>query len=169
MLAEIENAVIARLKAKAPKLVHLPNPLGTAVQPAQPAYCMGINRGPARREGQARRQTAVITLWLAFKNLQNELERRHGVYPLIEALAQLLDKQALGMDIQPLKYAGFQNVTDEDDRAGGLTVYQIDFETAYNIEELDEEGAVNLLTIALNYLVNGATTATATDVVKPQE
>jgi hypothetical protein len=169
MLAEIETAIETRLAAKAPQLTLLDISKGAPVLPAGPAYMVQITRGQAEKAAaEAVKQNANISLWLAFKNLKNEKARRHGIYPVVEAVAQFLMFQALGLNIKPISYTGFSEVTAPEEREAGMLIFQLDFETAYTVNKLEEEAAEDLLTVGLSYLLNGAAPAAAQDEVTVQ-
>ncbi|MCX5785668.1 MAG: DUF1834 family protein [Elusimicrobia bacterium] len=170
MLAEIENAVITRLAEKAPTLKQLDTAKSEVVLINTPAYTLAILKGTAEpiTQSENTKQHINLSIWLAFKNIKSDKDRRHGAFPVVEAIAQILLDQKLGLEIKGLKYTGFTDVTDEAERAGGMAVYQLDFKTWYVVSKMDEEGTQALLSVGLNYLLNGSTTAAAQDVVTLQ-
>lgn len=166
MLAEIENAAAARLKEKAPEVPVLDSAKGEDILTAKVAVIMAIQKGPAVAVAQETKQEVELSLWVAFKNIKNDKDRRHGAFPVVESLAQLLNRQTLGLAIKPLRYGGFLDVTAEQEREAGLAVYQVDFRTSYVMEPLPEEEAQDLLRVGLNYLLDGSANAAAQDVVE---
>jgi hypothetical protein len=170
MLAEIEDAVIVYLAAKAPEIKQLDIAKGEEVLAAKVAYMLGITKGPAEVvTDETTRQYIQLAIWVAFKNMKSDKDRRHGAFPVVEAIAQFLLNQKLGLEIKKIKYAGFTDVTAAEERDAGMAVYQLDFKTSYTVTQLDEEGTQELLSVGLNYLLNGSTTAAAQDVLILQE
>ncbi len=166
MLAEIENAVIARLAEKAPEIKYLPSAKSVEVLPAKVAYTLAITKGTAEEiTPETTRQHIELSIWVAFKNMKSDKDRRHGAFPVVEAVGQLLLKQKLGLEIKAIKYAGFTDVTDNEERTAAMAIYQVDFKTSYTVSKLNEEDTQELLTVALNYLLNGAEPAAAQDAV----
>jgi len=163
MLAEIENAVIARLTEKAPKVPYMDSVKAAVERTAKIGYSVAIMEGHAEPIGQHVKQHAAIAMWVIFKNLKSDDDRRKGAFPTLESLAQLLYKQTLGLDIAALGYTGFRDVTTDEERAGGVVIYQIDLGTSYTIKKEEEEVTEELLGISLAYLLNGAEKPAATD------
>jgi|GEM_PF-3824807 len=169
MLAEIESAAIARLGEKIPQLPHVDSMKNVLTE--KMAYTLAIMEGPAEPVtigGEETRQRVKLSLWVAFKNLKSDEDRRKGVFLLLEGIAQMLLGQKLGLDIKRLKYTGFSDVTDPAERQAGQTIYQVNFETSYTVTRLDEEGTEELLKVGLSYLLNGSASAAAGDVVELQ-
>ncbi len=169
MLAEIETAVIARLREKAPQIISLETARSQEVLPSKPAYTLAITKGSIENiTDETLKQYVELNIWLAFKNLKNDQARRQGAYPIVEAMAQLLYNQKLGLDIKKIKYTGFTDVTDEPERAESMAVYQLDFKTSYTVSQLEEEDVEDLLSVGLSYLLNGSDIPAVQDVVTLQ-
>ncbi len=166
MLAEIENAVITRLAEKAPEIKQLDIAKGDSVLAAKVAYMLGIMKGPADDiTDETTRQHVELSIWVAFRNIKSDKDRRHGAFPVVEAIAQILLKQTLGLEIKKIKYRGFTDVTAPEERAAAMAIYQVDFKTSYTVSKLDDPDTQELLSVGLNYLLNGRDTAAAQDQV----
>jgi phage gp37-like protein len=163
-LAQIEEALVARLRDKNLSVRDLDKETDKAV--VFPAVFVSTDQGTFERAVMnAFRQTARITLTIYFKDV-SEKKRRHGVYPILEAIVGILVGQTLGLTIKPLAPIAFRNVTDQALQNDGLAAYSVTFETSYTIAQMDDEEAVALLEIGLNYLLKpGDDVSDATDIV----
>jgi len=157
MLAEIENAVIARLAEKLPEIKAVETGKGKAVLAAKAAYTLAIMKGEVEEVTQpsADKQHVDLYIWVTFKNVKSDQDRRHGAFPAIEGLAQILMNQRLGLEIRKLKYKGFSEASTPEDIAANQAVYQLEFKTSYGIKMLEEEAAQDLVAIGLKYLMGG--------------
>ncbi|HOX22379.1 MAG TPA: DUF1834 family protein [Elusimicrobiales bacterium] len=166
MIAELESAIIARLKAKAPQVVHVDAAKG---QPTLPRVCymLATQKGTAESVAMSGnfKQNLDVSLWVSFQDHSGDSARRAGAYSLIEALAQFLFQETLGLDIRPLRYTGFAEVTIDEERAAGLAIFQLDFSTSHVVTKISDEAAGDLLKIGLKYYLPAAEEPSAQDEV----
>lgn len=147
-LAQIEDAIVARLREKNLSVRDLDKESDKAV--VFPAVFVSTDQGTYERAVMnAFRQTARITLRVYFKDV-SEKKRRQGVYPILEALVGILVGQTLDLPIKPLAPLSFRNETDKELRDDGLVGYAVTFETGYVITPMNDEEAVDLLTVGLS-------------------
>lgn len=156
MLAEIESAIISRLDAKAPQIRYADIPRGRVHIAASPSFMLTIARGAAERVTmKAFKQRVDIVMWVRVSNLRDDSSRRKGAYPLLEAIAQYLFDEKLGLDISAIDYKGFTDVSLQEEIDAGVGVFQVDFETSYTTRKADEEEVDDLLVTSLSILLNG--------------
>jgi hypothetical protein len=93
----------------------------------------------------------VLKISVVFKHLNEEQDRREGIYPILLGVIGILAGHKLDLKIDPLKPTGFRNITDMYDEAEGLIVFQAKFQTGFIITEIDDEAAEDLLRIGLEY------------------
>jgi len=156
MIAAIEEAIIARLTAKAQRLAYVDIPKGGSCLVAGPSYMLSTRKGEASNPCVGSlKQSVSLSLWLVVPNLRGDAARRKGAYPLIEAVSQLLFLETLELDIAPLKYTGFIDVTEPEELAAGIGIYQLDFSTSYTVRKAEEAESVQLLTLGMSFLLNG--------------
>ncbi len=165
-IAQIEDAIIQRLKDKGLQVRDIDVQKGIEGIP-QPAVYVATEEGRFEKIGQITfKQSLSIVLYIVFKHLKSEKERRRGIYPIIEGIIGILMLQDMGLAIEPLKPRSFKNITDEDSDRAGLMAYQIEFETSYNIARMEDEVATDLLKIGLNYYLKpGDDVSDASDLV----
>jgi hypothetical protein len=150
-IAQIEDAIVQRLKDKGLQVRDIDVQKGVEGIP-QPAVYVATEQGKFERVSNSTlKQTLNIFLYIVFKHLRSEKERRRGIYPILEGIIGILTLQDMGLQISPLTPRGFKNITDDDTQAAGLVAYQIEFETAYNITKVDDEIVTDLLRVGLNY------------------
>lgn len=150
-IAEIEDAIIDRLKDKGLQVKDIDIQKGGEGIPS-PAVYIATEEGRFEKITQSVfKQAMTISLYIIFKHLKSEKDRRRGIYPILEGIVGILMLQDMGLSIQPLKPKAFKNITDIDIQNAGMMAFQIDFETSYDIKKMEEEAAVDLLTIGLNY------------------
>jgi hypothetical protein len=119
-----------------------------------PAVFVSTEAGKFVRIGQAAcKLTVTLTVIIVFKHLTSEKDRRHGVYPVLEGVVNLLMLQTLGLEISPLIPVGFRNVTDEELADDKLMAYQLELETSFTLTRVDDEKATDLLQIGLQYFL----------------
>lgn len=111
----------------------------------------------------------VLKISIVFKHLNEEQDRREGIYPILLGVIGILTGQKLDLQIDPLKPTGFRNITDGYDEKAGLIVFQMKFGTGFVITEMSDETAEDLLRIGLNYYLQDPAddgVEDATDVVE---
>jgi hypothetical protein len=151
MIAEIEDKIIQRLKDKGLQVRDIDEQKGIEGIP-QPAVYVATEEGKFERITQSTfRQTINIFLYIVFKHLKSEKDRRRGIYPILEGIIGILMLQDMGLRIEPLVPRGFRNITDDDTARAGMMAYQVEFETSYTIVRMEEEVATDLLRVGLNY------------------
>ena len=165
MLAEIETAVQARLTAMltAPKTVKVEEGHKALALPGIEVIVTG---GKFEKVGQRYKCVASVYVVVTFRNRRSTEERRHGVYPIVEAVVGWLQTQTLDLAITGLVPKRMENVTDEEDAREGKVIFQLEFETSFVIETLSDEELEDLLRVGLNYYLEPDDgTADATDLV----
>jgi len=161
MLAEIENAIIARLKAVAPTVRYADIPRNGVNIVAGPSYSLSVVAGEATAPAMnAMKQRVDIVLWVRVSNLRDDASRRKGAYPIIEALAQHLFLEKLGLDISAIAYGGFTDISEQEEWQAGVGVFRMTFSTSYTVKKTDDAAAADLLTMGLNVLYGGKTVLT---------
>ena len=155
MLADIENAIVARLEAK---------PLGLVTARVQAKGEGPVARYPSafvatvaermRRIGNNLKCEPEIAIILKFKDLRKEEQRRVGIYPILEGVRQALFNQFLGLAIDALQIEEWQDVTREEDRQQGFIIIAMKAKTGYVVNTVDDSDLAavnNLVTVALKY------------------
>ncbi len=165
-MAEIEEAIIGRLKDKGLPVLAVDISKG-AEGLTTPAVHIATEEGRFEKTTQNTfKQKLSIHVYVIFRNLRSEKERRKGVYPILESIIGILLLQECGLKIAPLTPLSFKNVTDEELSGSGFIAYQIVFETARYVERMDDETLTDLLKVGLDYYLKpGDAAADATDVV----
>lgn len=167
MLADIEQNALDLLKSKGLRARDFAVQKG-ADSLVNPAVHAAIEAGAMTKVSKTTfRQEVELYLYLTFKNLKKEKERREGLYPILEGAIQLLLLQTLDLTIDPLVPVKFANVTTEQDTQEGKLVFYVQFKTFYYVEKVEEEAAAELLQIGLNYYLKpGDDEVDATDIVE---
>jgi hypothetical protein len=151
MITEIENKIITKLETGGLSVRDVSIKAGTAGI-VYPAIFVSTETGDYNRITQTKyRCELTIVLVAIFKNYKSEKDRRHGVYPILQGIINLLLLQDLDLEILPIIPKNFRNVTDDTLADKGLIAYQIELNTSYIIEKTDDEEDINLLRIGLEY------------------
>jgi hypothetical protein len=152
MLDTLEEAVAARIKDKlADAAGRIEVQRGIGGIPVQAVYV-------SMEEGKFQRVTSNtfscdVTGFvdIVFSNLQNEEQRRKGIFPILEGIIQCLLSQTLALKIDPIMPKSFINTTTEEQKKAGLIVFTLQISTKYYITKLNEDEITDLLKIGLNY------------------
>jgi hypothetical protein len=168
MLAEIEEAVAARLTLKVPdpKNVEIEEKHGALALPAIEVYAAG---GPFTRVGQRYKFQPSVFVVVTFRNMRSVKDRRAGMYPVLEAVVSALAQQTLGLDIDALVPKEVTNITLEEEEDEGKIVFAAEFQTGFFIDRIDDDAATaeDLLRIGFEYYLKpGDDIADAEDVVE---
>ncbi|MBI5234737.1 MAG: DUF1834 family protein [Deltaproteobacteria bacterium] len=165
-IAEIEDAIAKRLKDKGLAVLEVDIRKG-AVGLVKPAVYISTEEGRFEKVTQSTfKQRLSVYVYVIFRHLHNEKERRRGVYPIVESVIGILLLQDLGLKIQALAPLSFRNVTDEELNAAGLMAYQLVFETSCCVERTNDEALTDLLKVGLEYYLKpGDDVTDATDTV----
>jgi len=151
MLVNIENAIIDRLETGGLSVRDIDIKKG-ARGLIYPAIFVSTTAGEYKKLGQVKYKCSpTIAVVAVFKHRGGEKERRHGVYPILEGIVLRLMLQDMGLEITPLVPVRFRNVTDKALGEKGLMAYQIDFKTSFTVTRVDDEVAVDLLKVGLEY------------------
>jgi len=119
---------------------------------ANPAVYVYIEDGEFRKADLDGFNVGInIYLTIKFKNLRNEKQRRHGIYPILQGILEALTLQDLGLEIEPLKPKAFGNITTDNQAVAGILVFQMAFETDYYLAKIEEESIIDLFKIGLGY------------------
>ncbi len=165
-IAEIEDAVLDRLET-AGLNVRLEVKKGLAGIP-KPTVHLSVDAGRFEKVSQSTyRETIVLSLYVGFRNVKSEKDRRRGVYPIVEGIVGILILQTLDLGgVTPFIPKGFRNVTDSEMDQAGEVAYLLEFETSYPVSRTETESSADLLTTGLNYFLKpGDNVADASDVV----
>lgn len=156
MLAEIETAVIARLAETAREVRYADIPRGLAPSLPSPCYMLAISKGAATCPTiGAFKQQVDFSLWVRMSNVQNDSKRRQGAFPVLEAIAQFLFLETLDLDIAPISYKGFTDISTQEEWQSRVAVFQMDFTTSYTTRKVSDKSAADLLTLGLSVLSDG--------------
>ncbi len=157
MIAEIENAMIAAIKAlqdngtlgyRLAKLDSYGGEFADGLERAAvnfPAILIVYGGGPISQVGQSNwKHTCRFMVICAAGNLRNEKASRHGEagkvgsYQIAQDVVKILGGQAFGLDIAPLYPVAVRPLVN--DKAGSqlVSVYGVDFETAFYLGVLPE-------------------------------
>lgn len=152
MLDAIEDATIERIKTTlAAAATHIDVQKGIEGIPV-PATYVSIEEGTFEKvASDTFNQEITLYIDIVFSNLQNESQRRRGIYPIMEGIVQSLLLQRLGLKIAPLQPKSFRNVTTPEQKGNGLIVFTLAMTTKYTIKKLDEEAINDLIIIGLEY------------------
>lgn len=167
MIAAIETAIIARIKAAA-GLAYLREVDSYGGQfddetfdviRVLPAVWITF-AGSARPEqkGTGKFLTpATFAVMCCARSVRSERTTRHdgpggevGVYTILRDVRNLLIMQDLGLEIDHLRPGAVRTLYNTRLRAGGLAVFAQEWHTKY-VDEVPDEAAVDLLRVSLNY------------------
>ena len=92
--------------------------------------------------------TSKIIVYLVFKNVANEVERRKLLHPAVKYVVGKLQGNNLGLDIEPLNAKNWKETTTPEHLIDKILEAEIEFETAYTLTPETEEASYrNLLSI----------------------
>jgi hypothetical protein len=153
MLDQIENAILSRLGTAGFTVFHLdemPNLREKDIQ--TPVACLYTESGDFKTVSQRSMKCKVrIVLFLAWQHGVAADIRKRGLYPLLLGVTNSLTYQKMGLQITPIRPVRFARSSDKDMERGGNVAYELEFETSFNIDYVDDEQAVDLLKIGLEY------------------
>lgn len=121
---------------------------------AHPAVFVSVESGSFKKvTARTWRCTARAFLVVLFKDLRDERARRRGVYPILMGVIQLLAGKRLGLSITPIAPERFRNVTRENFTRLGLTAYEIELSTSFDVTvgEEDDGTAFDMLHLGVSY------------------
>ena len=150
MIAEIENKILdwldhAGLGVRATDVTK-----GESIK--KPAAFVYVEAGQLPWAAMSKIKVSLdVYVLIAFRSVRDELERRHGLYPILEGVMQGLMLADLDLDITPLIPDRFLNITDNEFREKNTLVYQIKFTTSYIMAPVEEDDITDLLRIGLEY------------------
>lgn len=170
MLKEIEEAVAARLKEKvmsaSPKNVRI-DEAHSDLTLKTPGIDVIIGGGSFARLAQKYKLTCSVFVIVTFLNRKTVKDRRHGVYPIMEAALGCLVLQTFGLSIDALVPKRIDNITDGKEADEGKVVFQLELETGFTVEKMTDETLGDLLEIGLNYYLKpGDDESDATDIIR---
>lgn len=167
MLKEIEEAVAARLAEKItePKNVRIDEAHSDDTL-SLPGIEIIVTGGAFKKVAQKYELTCSVFVIVTFQNLSSVKERRHGVYPILEAIWVCLVLQKCGLAIDALVPKRLDNVTEPEEAEEGKVVFQLQFETGFTMERMSDAEVTDLLRVGMNYYLKpGDDVADATDLV----
>jgi len=171
MLSAIEEAAIARIKAKLTVAkAKIDVQRGIEGIPQQAVYVSAEEGTFVKVTDDVYRQTVTVFVDVVFSNVQSEAQRRKGVYPIMEGVLQCLFGQKMGLEITPVVPKAWRNTTTQELKEKGLIAYSLEMTTSYHIKRIDDEAVVDLFTVGLQYFLQpNDETADAEDTVIVQE
>lgn len=150
MIAEVENKILDWLDTAGLGVRATDVTKGESIK--KPAVFVYIEAGQLTRAAMSKIKVSLdVYVLIAFRSVRDELERRHGLYPILEGVMQGLMLADLGLDITPLIPDRFANITDVEFREKNTLLYQIKFTTSYIMARVKEEDVADLLRIGLEY------------------
>ncbi len=150
MIAEIENKVLAWLETAGLGVRAVDVTRGESIK--KPAAFVYVEAGEFSKATMNKYKCrADVYLLIAFRSVKDELERRHGLYPILEGVITGLMLADMDLDITPLVPVRFTNITDKDFRESNTLVYQILFNTSFMFTREEAETVTDLLRIGLEY------------------
>lgn len=167
---DIELAVLNKLTAKLSGIRAAANQKDQVGLYPGPTVSVAIFEGTFEKITQVTwKQKVTVHVLLTFKHERGEDERRKGINPILQGVVQTLMLRDLGLAMEPLKPVSFREVTDDDDYEARTIVYLVQFATSFTVTRLDDEDAVDLLRLGLNYYLKpGDDLVDATDLVTLQ-
>lgn len=155
MLVEIEHAAVQHLRDNGLNVedIDLDKKSGTTAKRSRlPACYVAIETGRWSRASQhVVKCEADLLVAVAFKDFAGDRKRRIGAQQILMAIVQLLALQKLDLDIRPLMPKRFYNITDKALAQIGITAYQIEFGTGFDLQRQETGQATDLLSIGLQY------------------
>ncbi len=155
MLTDIENAIVARVSSKVSQLATARVQAKGEGPPARhPSLFVATVAEKMRRIGNTLKCEPEILLLFKFKDLRKEEQRREGIYPILQAVRQLLFNQAMGLPIDVLTPEEWQDVTTEKARQEGFINIAMRVKTGYVVRTVDDSDLAatqDLVTVALKY------------------
>jgi hypothetical protein len=170
MLTSIEEAIVARLAEKitVPKNVRI-DEAHSELALHLPGIDVIVGGGSFAKIAQRYKLNCSVFVIVTFQNLKSVKDRRHGTYPILLAVLAYLVKQDFGLAIDGLVPKRLDNITEKDAAEAGKIVFQIEFETGFVVDPVNDEtvGAEDLLEMGFKYYLKpGDDVADAEDVVK---
>lgn len=151
MIVEIENKIVDWVGAAGLGVRNADVKKGKSIQ--YPAAFVTTEAGNFTPQGQVNfRCDLKIFLSIGFRDVSSERDRRKGLYPILEGVIQGLMGNDLGLAIKPLAPVKFNNVTDKELMAAGVTAFRLEFATTFTFKPTAEDGA-ELLRIGLDYFL----------------
>ncbi len=153
MISQIEDSVVARIKAKLAASAGKVEVRKGCEGIPQPAVYVSTEAGRFEKVTQKTfKQTLTLFVDIVFSYRgADERERRKGIYLILEGVMQALLLQDLGLKIKPIEPQSWRNTTTEEFRAQGLLTMALELTTSHTISRLEEAAVIDLLAIGLNY------------------
>lgn len=108
--------------------------LGSFPDSSIPGLNVAVATGKFEMESMAElRQDIDITLLVAAKNINSEMQRRRLIHPLVEYVVRSLVSEDLGLDIDPIVPMGWSERTSIAQFTKGEIVFEVRFRTASRI------------------------------------
>jgi hypothetical protein len=154
MLKEIESGVLDLLDKGGlqTREITIEQAIDSPIHPARPACHVRITGvSPKRITQVVRRYYVSVAVIIIVKSDKSEKDRRHLAYPLIEAVQEYLSGKAPITGINFLECKTVKEITSGDDIDNGLSKWQIDFDTSYEIRMAEDAGAIMLRTVLADF------------------
>lgn len=117
---------------------------------SRPGFSAAVVSGSYEKEDSTDKLkvTSKIIVYLVFKNVANEVERRRLLHPAVKYVVGKLQGNNLGLDIEPLNAKNWKETTTPEHLIDKILEAEIEFETAYTLTPETEEASYrNLLSI----------------------
>lgn len=173
MLSEIINALSARLKEKgiAPNGVEISPQTGLPVR--FPALFVAPTALRFERKTMAGNMKCTVTIdaGLYIRDLKSEKARVTASSSIVVGILDAVSSQNLGLSITPIQPISATNASSAEDFAEGVTVWHLQFSTAFDHEPDDGSGLEEALeTIGASYYLDEVdTTVEAAEVITLNE
>lgn len=154
ILSTIEDAIVDTLDAQQLFQVRDVDIAQIKQGLAHPAVFVSVESGAFKKvTGRTFHCTARVFLVVLFKDLKDERARRRGIYPILLGIILLLAGKRLGLEIAPIAPERFRNVTRENFTKLGLTAYEIELSTSFDVTvtQEDESTAFDMLHLGVEY------------------
>jgi len=148
MLADLQLAILDNLKANGLDVreISFKDMIDGTLNLTRPAVNITINQATVKQVTlYTYKYVATVSLIIIFQHLkggyEGEARRKEGIYKLIEAIANNLTLQKLGLELEnPLIPTGFRNITTAEYAKGGYQLYQMQFWCSYNVDMKNNDG-----------------------------
>ncbi len=168
MLAEIENAIIARIKGAGLSYLRTVESYGgqfdddtfDVIRVLPAVWVTFAGSAKPEQKGEKRFLTpATFAVMCCARSVRSEQSTRHdgpagevGVYRIMEDIKRLLLMQDLDLEIDHFRPGAVRTLYNTRLRAGGLAVFSQEWHTKY-VDVVAPEAEVDLLRVGLNYRI----------------
>jgi hypothetical protein len=161
MITEVSEAILDKLKASGLNVreIAFKDLIDRTINLDRPAVNVTINAGTFEKVTtttyKSRLEVSMIVIfgWLR-AGVTGEMQRKEGVYKLLEAIFQALCFQKLTQDMEnPLMPSGFRNITTLEYAKAGYQLYQTTMWTTVNFTKTDSDDQGTITSILAQYFL----------------